>query len=80
MRSPCRRRGSRVVSSRAKGAVARASWFSVAALVVGAVIAPGAGGLGYRHQLTVANGAAARSTIEAVLATDPEDGIRRRVR
>jgi hypothetical protein len=31
-------------------AVARATWFSFAALFVGAVIALGAGGLGFRHQ------------------------------
>lgn len=36
--------------------VARASWFSVAALVVGAVIALGAGGLGFRHQPAVESG------------------------
>jgi hypothetical protein len=42
-------------------AIARASWFSVAALVVGAVIALGAGGLGFRHQPVVESGQAAKS-------------------
>ncbi|HKR45778.1 MAG TPA: hypothetical protein VJU59_39985 [Paraburkholderia sp.] len=78
--SPQAETDARQTADTAARAVARASWFSVAALVVGAVIALGAGGLGYRHQPTVESGAAARSTGEAVLATGPEDGIRRRVR
>lgn len=47
----------RQAADTAARAVARASWFSVAALVVGAIIALGAGGLGFRHQPTVESGA-----------------------
>jgi len=78
--SPKAEADARQAADTAARAVARASWFSVAALVVGAIIALGAGGLGYRHQPSVERGAAARSTREAVLATGPEDGIQRRVR
>ncbi|MEW9585495.1 hypothetical protein [Paraburkholderia sp. DGU8] len=46
----------RQAADTAARAVARASWFSVAALVVGAIIALGAGGLGFRHQPTVERG------------------------
>jgi hypothetical protein len=78
--SPQAEADARQAADTAARAVARASWFSVAALVVGAVIALGAGGLGYRHQPPVERGAAARSAREAALATGPEDGMQRRVR
>jgi hypothetical protein len=72
----------RQAADTAARAVARASWFSVAALVVGAIIALGAGGLGFRHQPTVESGAPARSTYAAgTRFTDgPDDAMQRPVR
>jgi len=72
----------RQAADTAARAVARASWFSVAALVVGAIIALGAGGLGFRHQPTVESGAAARSTYGAGTRfnDDPDDAMHRPVR
>ena len=80
--SPQAEADARQAADTAARAVARASWFSVAALVVGAVIALGAGGLGYRHQPTVESGGAPRSLYAsgATVATEPGDDVRRPVR
>ncbi|HEY3597299.1 MAG TPA: YrzE family protein [Paraburkholderia sp.] len=48
--SPQAEADARQAADTAARTVARASWFSFAALFVGAVIAIGAGGLGFRHQ------------------------------
>jgi hypothetical protein len=47
---PQAEQNARQASDTAARAVARATWFSFAALVVGAVIALGSGSLGFRHQ------------------------------
>jgi hypothetical protein len=54
--SPEANADARQAADTAARTVARASWFSVAALVVGAVIALGAGGLGFRHQPAIESG------------------------
>lgn len=59
--SPDAQGDARQAADTAARAIARASWFSVAALVVGAIIALGAGGLGFRHQPTVESGHTAKS-------------------
>ena len=48
--SPQAEQDARQAADTAARAVARATWFSFAALVVGAIIALGAGNLGFRHQ------------------------------
>jgi hypothetical protein len=48
--SPQAEADARTAADAAARAVARATWFSVAALIVGAVIALGSGNLGFRHQ------------------------------
>jgi len=58
-------------------AVARASWFSVAALFVGFVIAVGAGALGFRHQPAFESGERTRVPSTTVLPSVP-DGMSRR--
>jgi len=81
--SPQAEADARQAADTAARAVARASWFSVAALVVGAIIALGAGALGFRHQPTVESGGAAARATDAAGArfTDgPDDAMRRRVR
>ncbi|REG50642.1 hypothetical protein B0G80_7090 [Paraburkholderia sp. BL6669N2] len=60
--SPQAEADARQAADTAARAVARASWFSVAALFVGAIIALGAGGLGFRHQPPVEAGSAAASS------------------
>jgi len=72
----------RQAADTAARAVARASWFSFAGLVVGAIIALGAGGLGFRHQPTVESGTAARSSYAAGgrLTNGPDDAMQRPVR
>jgi hypothetical protein len=60
----------REAADTATRAVARASWFSVAALFVGFVIAVGAGSLGFRHQPEVEKGEGRRvygSTVPPVM-------------
>jgi hypothetical protein len=80
--SPQAEADARQAADTAARAVARASWFSVAALVVGAIIALGAGGLGFRHQPTLESGVAARSTYAAgTRFTDgPDDAMQRPAR
>jgi hypothetical protein len=48
--SPQAEQNARQAADTAARAVARATWFSFAALVVGAIIALGSGSLGFRHQ------------------------------
>jgi hypothetical protein len=48
--SPQAQQDAREAADTAARAVARASWFSFAALVVGAIIAAVSGGAGFRHQ------------------------------
>lgn len=57
--SPAANADARQAADTAARTVAQASWFSVAALLVGAVIALGAGGLGFRHQPAVESGSRA---------------------
>jgi hypothetical protein len=80
--SPQAEADARQAADTAARAVARASWFSVAALIVGAVIALGAGALGFRHQPAVESGGASRSSYAqgAALATGPDSDMPRRVR
>jgi hypothetical protein len=80
--SPQAEADARQAADTAARAVARASWFSVAALIVGAVIALGAGALGFRHQPTVESGGASRSSYAqgAALTRGPEDDMPRPVR
>ncbi|WP_051391192.1 hypothetical protein [Paraburkholderia mimosarum] len=81
--SPQAEADARQAADTAARVVARASWFSVAALVVGAIIALVAGGLGFRHQPAVESGVAARSTDAAGGARftdEPDDAMRRRAR
>jgi hypothetical protein len=80
--SPQAEADARQAADTAARAVARASWFSVAALVVGAIIALGAGGLGFRQQPAVESGAAAQSTHTggARLTDGADDAMQRPVR
>ena len=48
--SPAVEQDARQVADTAARSVARASWFSFAALIVGAIIALVSGGAGFRHQ------------------------------
>jgi hypothetical protein len=80
--SPQAEADARQAADTAARAVARASWFSVAGLFVGAVIALCAGGLGFRHQPTVEKSGAARSSYAggAALAEGPASDMGRHVR
>ncbi|BCG05425.1 hypothetical protein PPGU19_099930 (plasmid) [Paraburkholderia sp. PGU19] len=79
--SPQAEADARQTADTATRAVARASWFSVAALAIGAVIALGAGALGYRHQPTVERGVAAGSVPpRGAVVTGPDAETPRRVR
>ena len=80
--SPQAEADARQAADSAARAVARASWFSVAALIVGAVIALGAGALGFRHQPAVESGGDSRSSYAqgAALAAGPDSDMPGRVR
>lgn len=80
--SPQAEADARQAADTAARTVARASWFSVAGLFVGAVIALCAGALGFRHQPTVEKGGAARSSYVggAALAEGPAGDMGRHVR
>ncbi|QYD67058.1 hypothetical protein KZJ38_11605 [Paraburkholderia edwinii] len=76
--SPQAEADARQAADTAARAVARASWFSVAALFVGAIIALGAGGLGFRHQPTIESGAARSTSATGGRSNDGPDDVRPR--
>ncbi|WP_198039282.1 hypothetical protein [Paraburkholderia sp. SOS3] len=80
--SPQAQADARQVADSAARTVARASWFSVAGLFVGAVIALGAGALGFRHQPTVERGTKTGPAYAGgvPLADGPAGDMGRRVR
>jgi hypothetical protein len=66
----------RQTADTAARAVARASWFSVAALFVGFVVAVGAGSLGFRHQPAFEKGEKTRlpqATVSSPVPGSPAD-------
>jgi len=73
--SPQAEQNARQTADTAARAVARATWFSFAALVVGAIIALGSGSLGFRHQPLYEEGGGAASD-DAVRAARGSGGER----
>jgi hypothetical protein len=70
--SPQAEQNARQAADTAARAVARATWFSFAALVVGAIIALGSGSLGFRHQPLYEEGGGSAS--DAPVSAAREDG------
>jgi hypothetical protein len=73
--SPQAEQNARQAADTAARAVARATWFSFAALVVGAIIALGSGSLGFRHQPVYEEGGGSASD-DAVRAARGSGGER----
>jgi hypothetical protein len=73
--SPQAEQNARQAADTAARAVARATWFSFAALVVGAIIALGSGILGFRHQPLYEEGGG--STSDAAVSAARETGVTR---
>ncbi|MEZ0605664.1 YrzE family protein [Paraburkholderia sp. IW21] len=69
--SPSAAEDARQVGDTAARDVARASWFSFAALIVGAVIALGSGSLGFRHQPPFEEGGGAARDDAGLSGTAP---------
>lgn len=76
--SPQAEQDARQAADTAAEAVARASWFSFAALVIGALIALASGSLGYRHQPRIEHrgGATPDDTLGATATRRPQSSAR----
>ncbi|WP_408450123.1 hypothetical protein [Paraburkholderia sediminicola] len=69
--SPTATEDARQAGDTAARDVARASWFSFAALIVGAIIALGSGSLGFRHQPPFEEGGGSARDDAAITGTAP---------
>lgn len=79
--NPQAEQDARQAADTAARVIARATWFSFAALVVGAVIAIGSGNLGFRHQPPFEEGGGSgRDDVAPVEATERGAGTNRPVR
>jgi hypothetical protein len=70
----------RAAADTAARAVARATWFSFAALIVGAIIALGSSNLGFRHQPPLEEGGGSALDDKRVAAGSAGDGLTRQRR